>query len=154
MATNSFRFYRIARILGCAGLLPFLAALLASAIGVSGLSVTPRWLFVSYSAIILSFLCGSLWGQLLRSDFDARTFSLMLISNLIALLAWTSLLVTDLEIGIVLGMLAAGFLAVLASEYIHGKKITDDTDRDYLRLRWGLTTAVVAMHGLLILYSN
>lgn len=59
----SYRVRDVRCLLGYAGLLPFILALLAPYI--SSL-VTPQlayYLFASYSLLIASFMCGALWGE-------------------------------------------------------------------------------------------
>ena len=78
--------------LGYAGLSPFLAA---CGLLYAGEDALGRQLFLSYSAIILSFLGGTHWGRLLSSgktlELGAGLIAL-LASNVFALLAWSALL--------------------------------------------------------------
>ena len=98
---------RITTALGFAGLLPFIGALLALVLNVD-LPFKAEQVFVFYSAIILSFLCGAIWGSLLNTNFVApdlagtdftevhftkKASALFIVSNLVSLTAWVSLLI-------------------------------------------------------------
>lgn len=143
---NAMSVNKIATLLGCMGLLPFVAALLASVSGTSFLSISPHWLFTSYSAVILSFLAGSLWGRLLSGGFDFDSGALMVVSNLAALGGWVSLLSSDSQVRLSIAFLGLGYLVVLACEYIAIERLYREVYLGYLRLRLGLTITVVIMH--------
>lgn len=143
---NSMPVNKIATLLGCMGLLPFMAALLAGVGGISILSLSPQWVFASYSAVILSFLAGGLWGRLLSADFDFGSGVLMVASNLLALIGWMSLFGSASQFKSSIGFLGLGYLVVLACEFIATERLYHHVYLGYLRLRWGLTIAVVAMH--------
>ena len=75
------------KLLTLCGALPFYGAvgLVFSSIG----PVDPSLIAVTYGAIIIAFLCGSHWGfWLIKSQ--AAPFNLMVISNIIALIAWAA----------------------------------------------------------------
>ena len=99
---------RTARILGYAGLVPFVVlALDPLTTQVFAPPLARLWL-LGYGAVILSFLGGVVWGRSLRRD-DAGTA--MIVSVLIALAGWASLLLIG---GEAFWILAAGFAAALA----------------------------------------
>ena len=77
------------------------------------------YVFVTYSAIILSFLCGALWGKAVSGDCRQSANAVLIFSNLIALSAWSCTLLIYLApiMSIfALALLLAGFLAVLFCE--------------------------------------
>ena len=88
----------IVRLLGFAGLIPFLVPVVLmvqgalSAKGFESASVFglyAPYVFITYSAIILSFLCGALWGKAVSGDCRQAANAVLIFSNLIALSAWS-----------------------------------------------------------------
>lgn len=146
LTMNSISVNKIATLLGCMGLLPFMAALLASLRDIAILSMSAQWLFASYSAVILSFLCGSLWGRSLSGDFNFSSGLLMTVSNLVALIAWVSLLISGSQLKSSIGLLGLSYLVVLVCELIATEKLYHNIYFGYLRLRCALTIGVVIMH--------
>lgn len=149
---NSISVHKISTLLGCMGLLPFIGALFGSLRDIAILSMSAQWLFASYSAVILSFLCGSLWGRSLSGNFNVSSGLLMTVSNLVALLAWMSLLNSSSQLKSSIGLLGFGYLVVLACEHVASEKMYHNVYFGYLRLRWGLTIAVVIMHILMFYF--
>ncbi len=146
---------RITTALGCAGLLPFAGALFAVGLtlilGVE-LPFEPKQVFVFYSAVILSFLCGSIWGSLLSSTFTKQAVALLIVSNLVSLTAWISLLSYEGHFTRSLALLTLGYVAVLASEYAVIELLYKEVYRGYLKLRSWLTFCVVGLHlGMLLI---
>lgn len=96
--------YPLTSMLGDLGVLPFglLAGLMVQAsmsgtgwrsAGLFGLSAAQG--FMAYSAVILSFLAGALWERSRLAQSDGPTGqarALILLSNLVALVAWSCLL--------------------------------------------------------------
>jgi hypothetical protein len=151
---------RITTALGFAGLLPFLGALLALMLNVD-LPFKAGQVFVFYSAIILSFLCGAVWGSLLNTscvaldlvetDFTKKAVALFIVSNLVSLTAWASLLIYNTHLDLSLGLLILGYTVVLAAEYAMRELLYKQVYRGYLKLRSWLTFGVVTLHlGMLI----
>jgi hypothetical protein len=77
------------RILTLAGALPFLIALLLVIFPQAGFDGV--YLATSYAALIISFLCGTLWTQALKAS-DRALSPLLIKSNLVTLIAWAALL--------------------------------------------------------------
>ncbi len=140
--------------LGIAGLLPFMAALLASVmdkiIGDIALAVEPDLIFVLYSSVILSFLCGALWGRLLSQDCSIKVACLLVATNLLALASWLSLLMIKKDNVLSLALLCLGYLLVFSLEYIEVDLLYKKVYRAYLKLRFWLTFLVVAMHLIML----
>jgi hypothetical protein len=140
---------RVTTALGCAGLLPFVGALFAANVtlifGVE-LPFEPKQTFVFYSAVILSFLCGAIWGSLLSATFTKKAAALLIVSNLVSLTAWISLLSYEGHFRLSLGLLILGYLTVLAAEYAVIELLYKKVYRGYLKLRIWLTFCVVGLH--------
>jgi hypothetical protein len=77
------------RLLTYAGLIPFVAATIAVWLGEAG----AQFVLQSYGAIILSFLGGIHWGRALGAQ-NIHAIPLLISSNVMALVAWLSLLLT------------------------------------------------------------
>lgn len=122
--------------LGYAGLIPFIGLALVSAL--PDYRHTALLALVSYAAIILSFMAGSLWGQL-QGGAHWRAGPLIA-SNALALSGWAALYcaVTGWVL-IALAGLALGFIACWACE-----RLWVQQESDYQRLRCVLTATVVS----------
>ena len=106
----------LATLLSSLGAVPFVFSAIIYMFATSG-STTESWsiaLYVTYGAIILSFLGGIHWGLAISSD-QALDPALLATSTLVALLAWLSLLFSNhrLEISII----GLGFLFQLLVDY-------------------------------------
>ncbi len=108
--------------------------------------------FVTYSAIILSFLGGTLWGQVLPRD--EHRVVLLIVSNVIALLAWAGLLLIFLLGKVALVLLLLGYLLVVLFEVIHKETLSGVIDWKYLTLRKRVTAIVVVLHALVLLNQH
>lgn len=144
--------------LGCAGTIPFvlLSSMMVYAtfigIGLQSSSVlglyTP-YLFISYSAIILSFLSGTLWNRNEYSPESTQNELLLVVSNLLALTAWLALILvyfSSIMTLLAISLLIAGFASVLLIE-----RSIMVTGKSYWRLRLYLTVVVIATQ-LLVLF--
>ena len=103
------------------------------------------YVFLSYSAIILSFLAGTLWGQWETFPLNRRSTAVVLIfTNLTSLLAWVSLTVIHISqflSTLAVALLSAGYLGILGVE-----RTFKSSSRGYWNLRISLTTVVVVLH--------
>ncbi|NHN38880.1 DUF3429 domain-containing protein [Pseudomaricurvus alcaniphilus] len=146
-----------AKRLGYAGLIPFvtialwfLVSLLVAPLP-TAVTVYLTTAFLTYSAIILSFMAGALWGQVLTSDSSARApgGSQLVVSNLFALTAWASML-TDYFLlsllALLLGYLLLWLAETRAAARLQGPTAIAGVGRDYRRLRTVLTLVVIACH--------
>lgn len=79
----------LAKLLTLLGGVPFVAAILARFLGLHFFDIDAALL--TYSAIIISFLCGMHWGLCLSTATNDKV-NLLVSSNMMALLAWASLL--------------------------------------------------------------
>ncbi|MDT8880233.1 DUF3429 domain-containing protein [Halomonas saccharevitans] len=135
------------RLLGLAGLLPFVATAAATWLAPIAWQVVAIRAFLAYAAVILSFLGGVQWGVAMcrerpgEAPFRAR----MLLAMVPSLLAWPALLLHPLTGAWVL---VAGFLLVRFHERSRdGRAQLPDW---YQSLRTLLTLVVLACHGLVI----
>ena len=160
--------YGLAKALGFAGLIPFLIPVILmvegalSAKGFESASMFgfyAPYVFVAYSAIILSFLCGALWGKVVSGDCRQSANAVLIFSNLIALSAWSCTLLIYLApiMSIfALALLLAGFLAVLFCErefeQIRGQQSSEKDFREsgYWKMRVQLTALVCLLHLIVI----
>jgi hypothetical protein len=79
----------LAKILTYSGTLPLVASVAISLFPVAG--VDSRFIAISYSAIIISFLCGIHWAAALFFSNKCPHY-LLVTSNMITLLAWGTVL--------------------------------------------------------------
>ncbi|WP_207061874.1 DUF3429 domain-containing protein [Motiliproteus sp. SC1-56] len=134
--------------LGYAGLLPFVFALAAQGLGwpASPSELSPARVFIAYSAIILSFLGGTLWGREIdRFPHSARALALWA-SNGFALLGFAALLCAELQLATVL--LGLGFAALFYTELRYLGLRSEAGS--YQRLRRNLTGVVCLLHAVLL----
>ena len=141
------------RVLGYAGLIPFILPI--------GLIVGELWfgiafyhemlpphftsyMFITYSAVILSFMSGTLWahGQKINEQYVAK--GSVLLSNMFSLSAWCAVLMSYVEKELAIysvALLIAGFVSLLWVEHLVG-----GIGKAYWRLRLSLTIIVVVLH--------
>jgi Protein of unknown function (DUF3429) len=129
----------LAVVLGWLGVLPFLFPAIAIYLGYNANAMFN--IFISYAAVILSFLGGIRWafalnGQLQKIDL---VFSVMP-----SLLACCSVLMppTFALIGFILGFIATAYLDAFAKPL--------PLTRGFLRLRLGITACVIGLHFLVL----
>jgi len=158
--------YNLTALLGDLGSLPFilLAGVMADAHfngpglhSASVLGLYAPYIFIAYSAVILSFLSGALWErerererQRSRLDEPNRLATVtILFSNFIALSAWACLLliyVAPIMTFFAICLLLAGFLSLLWVERLTGAAALFSSSYWSMRLR--ITILVVLLHGL------
>jgi chromate transport protein ChrA len=127
------------QLLGYMGLLPFIASLYLSIESVSW-SITAKQAFIAYSAIIVSFMAGTLW----RKDNNSTQLNQQIISNIFSLLAFISLF-TYPKVALII--LTCSFLCL----YIYEKELNKFTEGDnrtseYMEMRFWLTLIVSSLH--------
>ena len=132
--------------LGFAGLLPFI---ILSVLAFNHSLLAPEMTmlgFVSYSAVILSFVAGTLWGKAVILTLDDNIAKLLIISNIIALGCWIALLTPFVLSALIL--LVSGYLYLL---YIEFKAKQLSTTTSYITLRTILTSVAVVCHIVVML---
>ena len=140
-------------LLGSIGLVPFIASVGSMVSGAwlggglqsaSIFGLYAPYVFMAYSAIILSFLAGTLWGKWETFPSNRRSAAVLIFTNLTSLLAWVSLTVIHMSqfLSILaVAFLAAGYLGILGVE-----RTLKSSSRGYWNLRVSLTTVVVLLH--------
>lgn len=138
--------------LGSLGLIPFAvgAGLISTDtqaldLGI-GARIEPGFLFASYSAIILSFLGGVLWGRSLGLEAAGLGRNLLLLSNGMALLAWFGLIAGPDYFTLTLLALMLGYVVVLSAEQRLAVHADYELLTPYMRMRFFLTNIVLAAH--------
>jgi hypothetical protein len=144
---------KVISTLGYAGLTPFLAA---CGLLYAGEDALGRQLFLSYSAIILSFLGGTHWGRLLSFgktlELGAGLIAL-LASNVFALLAWSALLLGHGNVLYPFIILTTGFVLLFLVEAASMPTIDRAVHSRYSAFRAFLTISVLLLHGEFLLLS-
>ena len=140
-------------LLGSIGLMPFIASVSLMVSGAwsgggfqsaSIFGLYAPYVFLAYSAIILSFLAGTLWGKWETFPSNRHSAAVLIFTNLTSLLAWVSLTVIHISqfLSILaVALLAAGYLGILGVE-----RTLTSSSRGYWNLRISLTTVVVFLH--------
>ncbi|MFT5851593.1 MAG: hypothetical protein ACI87J_001566 [Colwellia sp.] len=124
------------KILGYLGLLPFIISLYLSTEKLF-FGISTKHVFIAYSAVILSFIAGTLWRRDSQTYLDKQN----IISNLFSLLAFTSLLL-DQKIALII--LGVSFMLLFFYEKSLGKQSKLLTD--YMNMRFWLTLIVALLH--------
>lgn len=140
----------VINLLGYLGLAPFLAAAWSIVTGHVFFNLEPRLIFISYSAIILAFLSGALWGRGLTVANTLRRNLLLILSNGFALLAWFNLMAGDRMFGLSVSGLAIGYLLLQVAESRLASSATLRVEWPYSKMRLILTTLVVTAHVVII----
>ena len=143
-------------LLGYLGLVPFALStcLIIFSIAETGNANTSSFLgyyvpyvFLTYSACILSFLAGTLWRGQFDSGYDGS--NMLIVSNLLAVLSWLSLLIMNLSHYLVLlavVILASGYVVALTAE-----RTSPSVSPQYFVMRSRLTWAVIVMHLIFLI---
>jgi hypothetical protein len=133
------------KLLTYLGALPFFLAIYIGLSNQSFLDVLGIQWFLSYGLLILSFMAGTLWGQVVNQPIKVKRIALG--SNAITLSAWFALLLADPAV--VLIIMALGFVAIYLLEAVMMSSIKRPDYYRVLRLR--VTMLVVVAHGLMLL---
>ena len=133
------------KLLTYLGASPFFLAIFISLSNQTFLGVDGRQWFLTYGLVILSFMAGTLWGQVVNAS--TRVKRIALATNVITLAAWFAFLLAGTSS--VLLIIALGFIALYLLEFF----AISHTQRPdyYLDLRLRVTTLVVVAHGVMFL---
>jgi len=136
--------------LGYLGLLPFFGGVALVVTDNTLFDLTGYQIFTTYSAIILSFLSGVLWGAAIEPLTHPFSRKALIFSNVFALMAWAALLLGRQQHILTTLLLIVGFLSVWFAE----KQIRNIQPQDmlsgYQTLRNRLTAGVVIMHVIVL----
>ena len=148
---------KLMHALGYAGLIPFAIPVClmlndlwfgpAKGISMQGVMLAPD-IFVSYSAVILSFMCGTLWAGWQTIGSNRLAKNAVLVSNLLALSAWSALLlmfIASVPKVLCVILLMLGFISLLTAERMLGSTVIA-----YWRMRLYLTAIVIILHLIMI----
>ena len=127
------------KILGYMGLIPF-AVFLYYGSEQSHFVVNSKFAFIAYSAIILSFIAGNIW----QLPNVVQTWQTLIISNLVSLIAFTSLLV-NLSSALIVLPLAYGFIFLYQLKLSKQQQSKPESE-EYLMMRFWLTLIVIIFH--------
>lgn len=155
----------LSRYLAWLGVIPFIIGLILTLLDSAQLQfffggLNGEIIFVVYSAIILSFMSGALWGLLHRqpqSNLTAETITnslpnqtklILLVTNVWAVLAWIAVvifLVLPSSLSFLLFLLALGYAHILWVE-----KQANLSNERYLNFRQQVTACVITLHLILL----
>lgn len=104
-------------------------------------------LFASYGAIVLSFFNGLVFGQVLENQPRHYSRRLMTLANIIALIAWITLL-----IGVPVLSVAILLLGFISTFWLEGRwlKVLFDHSSSYSKIRFSLITVICVLHILVL----
>lgn len=141
--------------LGYLGVIPFVVAALFALFDLSLLGFDPRQVFIAYSAVILSFLGGIMWGRVLGLPDHRAVRCLLLLSNAIALTGFAALLLAAGAAYLyALPLLMCGYVITLVVERLAYQRLLADVQRSYFPMRVVLTTVVVIMHIMVLVFES
>lgn len=130
---------RLARLLGLAGLIPFLGSLALAAATTEAARGAALWALATYGAVILSFLGAVHWGLALGSGRPAAVEARLGLGVLPSLIGWVALLLPPVP---ALLLLAAGLLGTAGVETLAARRGL--LGAAYLGLRWRLSLVAAA----------
>lgn len=146
-------FRTVTKSLGYVGLTPIVVSILLTWRNAEFISFDGPTLFAGYSALILCFLAGAIWGRVL-SGASSREGSLILVgTNAVVVMAGTALLVSSKFFITGILILSLGYAAILAGEFRSARTLMTGVTLDYLQLRFILTILIGLGHiGVIIVY--
>lgn len=133
--------FKLWQLLGYAGLIPFLFLTWLYLYGVTKIGLAISFVFICYSAVIMSFISGSLWLQRHEDGMIMPSLG----SNLLSLLAFFSILQTPI---VSLILLSLGYLLLIGLELIYD--VYQHRPEGYKKMRIVLTVVVVSCHLLML----
>jgi hypothetical protein len=130
--------------LGYLGLIPFIICVFFPTFITNHWHISTEKVFIFYSAIILSFLSGTLW----RARISPSNSWVQLASNILCLFAYICLF---LPINWALALLPFGYFGLLIIEYGIRNSESDVLSSRYLIMRLTLTLIVIVLHVILLI---
>lgn len=110
------------------------------------LGPSPTVFITTYSSVIISFIAGRLWGLSLKIDGMSPSF-LFLTSNLITLIAWTTVLFLSIKLILIAHMILY-ILLLDIDRWLYRQQVIESYQ---LNERIMATILVVIMLGMMIL---
>ena len=136
----------IALLLGWAGVLPFAALVMSATLGPPGHTGAAMAALVGYGSIILSFMGGVLWGLEMSQGRSQAAY----VASIVPALTAAAAMILHATFGIFL--LLCGFAGLLAYDLALSR--SRGAPNWYPVLRWQLTTAVVALLAMVLLFAR
>jgi hypothetical protein len=155
--TSGIRLPMLIRILGYTGLIPLMIPVwpmfdqLWFGLGLRSavlFGIYAPQIFIAYSAVILSFMSGTLWAKWQTVKEQSLAKFAVLTSNLFALSAWCALLLiysAPVMAVFSVALLMLGFISLLWVEHLIG-----GLEKVYWRMRLSLTGIVIILHLVMI----
>lgn len=128
------------------GLLPFALSIICIWTGKSLFGLSGQQVFITYSAVILSFLAGILWGNAIDHIRHKLSRNALLLSILFSLIAWGVLLHSPESYVVSILVLLFGFIAVWFAEMKIRQVEKEGKPEGYQPMRNRLTGLVAFMH--------
>jgi hypothetical protein len=125
------------QLLGYLGLLPFIGFLYLS-VNVENPNITAQQAFVAYSAIIVSFIAGTLWRK------DDHHINQQITSNTLSLIAFLALLI-ERDLALIILVFSFLFLFIYEQKLAKGTQ-QNNLNANYMKMRFWLTFIVVSLH--------
>lgn len=139
--------HKLIKRIGYAGLIPLALCLFYAWIRNPA---QPIMLFIGFSAVVLAFVVGSFWGQVLTVDSDERELRpILFITAMVSLTAWTALILAFT--GVPMWALVALFAGFMLSYALENRFLAESLPGWYRQQRLILTGAVGMMHVLMIM---
>ena len=137
------------KTLGYMGLIPFVLCLYLSGHEMFW-GIDPKQAFIAYSAVILSFIAGTLWQVNGPQQSYKQKSKQQIISNFFSLIAFVSLLINPY---VALAILTTSYL--LHFLYEVRLVLQDELNPEYITMRFRLTLTVILLHiTAFIVWSN
>lgn len=133
------------KLLTYLGASPFFLAIYISISNQLFLGVDGTQWFLTYGLVILSFMAGTLWGQVMRDSLKVKRIALA--TNAITLAAWFAFLLAAPSIALLI--VALGFIALYVLELFVLSHISRPDY--YIGLRLRVTALVLVAHGVMFL---
>ena len=122
----------------------YLGSMYSNTVAIIGPS--PTVFITTYSSVIISFIAGRLWGLSLKIDGMSPSF-LFLTSNLITLIAWTTVLFLSIKLILIAHMILY-ILLLNIDRWLYRQQVIESYQ---LNERIMATVLVVIMLGMMIL---
>lgn len=130
------------QVLGWSGVLPFVIFLFLTQVKVTHIPWSSSYLFIVYSACILSFLSGSVW---LKGAIDKQQVP-TLYSNVVTILAFACVILNNSWSFL---LLIVGYITILAIEFRYD--LFEQRPSGYKFMRVWVTNVVIACHVLMFI---
>lgn len=125
------------------GATPFFLALCLQLTEQPFLGIEGTQWFLTYALVILSFMAGTLWGQVVNASLKVKRIAL--ITNVITLAAWFAFLLAEPAMALI--VIGLGFAVLYWLEWVLMSHI--QRPAYYLTLRFRVTALVLAAHALM-----